>query len=166
MALNPKQATFAEEFLVDLNATQAAIRAGYAPGSASVTGARLIANAKVAARISDLKAERSAQTGIDARWVLERLGQEVEADMADLYDESGNLKPVKEWPLIWRTGLVAGVDVETIAEGAGRVTKIKISDRTKRIELIGKHVDVQAFKDKIEHSGDMQINVLPEDAAL
>lgn len=166
MSLTAKQQRFVEEYPIDLNATQAAIRAGYSAKTAHATGHENLRKPEIAKAISDLKAERSAQTGINARWVLERLGKEVEADMADLYDESGNLKPVKEWPLIWRTGLVAGVDVETIAEGAGRVTKIKISDRTKRIELIGKHVDVQAFKDKIEHSGDMQINVLPEDAAL
>ena len=88
------------------------------------------------------------------------------ADMADLYDEIGRVKPVKDWPLVWRQGLVAGVEVETIGEGAGHVTKIKISERIKRVELIGKHVDVQAFKEKVDHSGVMTINVTEEDAAL
>jgi phage terminase small subunit len=84
----------------------------------------------------------------------------------DLYTEDGRIKPVKDWPLIWRQGLVAGLEVETIGEGAGHLTKIKLSDRIKRLELIGKHIDVQAFKEKVEHSGAMSINVLPEDAGL
>ena len=71
-----------------------------------------------------------------------------------------------DWPLIWRQGLVAGLDVETIGEGAGRITKIKLSDRVKRLELIGKHIDVQAFKEKIEHSGGITLNVSNEDARL
>lgn len=168
MSLTAKQQRFVEEYLVDLNATQAAIRAGYSEKTAKQQGARLLTNVDVAAAVSASKAERSAQTGIDARWVLERLGLEVEADMADLYDENGNLRPVKDWPLIWRTGLVAGV--ETVREGGEEsvsyVDKIKISDRIKRIELIGKHVDVQAFKDRIEQSGSLEIVIAPEDAAL
>lgn len=155
--MNDKQRTFAEEYLVDLNATQAAIRAGYSEKTAKQQGARLLTNADVAALIAELKAERSAQTGVDAAWVLKRLALEAEADLADLYTEGGNLKPVREWPLIWRTGLIAGV--ETVREGGGDeavsfVDKIKISDRLKRIELIGKHVDIQAFKDRVEHSMD------------
>lgn len=169
MSLNAKQQRFVEEYLVDLNATQAAIRAGYSEKTAKQQGARLLTNVDIAAAVSASKAERSAQTGIDARWVLERLGLEVEADMADLYDENGNLRPVKDWPLIWRTGLVAGV--ETVREGGDEgsvsfVDKIKISDRIKRIELIGKHVDVQAFKDRIERTGSLEIVIAPEDAGL
>lgn len=167
--LTAKQQRFVEEYLVDLNATQAAIRAGYSKNTASETGYENLRKPQIAEAISSAKSERSAQTGIDARWVLERLGMEVEADMADLYDENGNLKAVKDWPLIWRTGLVAGV--ETVREGGDEgsvsyVDKIKISDRIKRIELIGKHVDVQAFKDRIEQSGSLEIVIAPEDASL
>lgn len=169
MALTGKQQRFVEEYLVDLNATQAAIRAGYSEKTAYSQGQRLLKNVEVGKMIGEAKEERAAETGIDARWVLQRLGMEVEADLADIYDESGNLLPVKDWPLIWRTGLVAGV--ETVREGGdggmvSYVDKIKISDRIKRIELIGKHVDVQAFKDRIEQSGSLEIVVTGEDAAL
>jgi phage terminase small subunit len=161
MALTAKQQRFVEEYLVDLNATQAAIRAGYAESGASVEGARLLANAKVAAAVAALKAERAERTRIDADWVLARLANEAEADLADLYDEAGRVLPIKDWPLIWRKGLVAGIEVETIGEGAGHVTKIKISDRIKRIELIGKHTDVQAFRERT----DPTVNSLAESIA-
>lgn len=164
--MTPKQQRFVDEYLIDLNATQAAIRAGYSAKTANEQGARLLANVSVRSAIAEAKAKRSKETGIDAAWVLSRLAAEAFADLADLYDEHGRVKPVKDWPLVWRQGLVAGIEVETIGEGAGHVTKIKISERIKRVELIGKHVDVQAFKEKLEVAASMTLVIDPKDAAL
>ncbi|CAM5514132.1 terminase small subunit [Sphingobium scionense] len=164
--MTPKQQRFVDEYLIDLNATQAAIRAGYSAKTANEQGARLLANVSVRNAVSEAKAKRSKETGIDAAWVLSRLAAEAFADLADLYDEHGRVKPVKDWPLVWRQGLVAGIEVETIGEGAGHVTKIKISERIKRVELIGKHVDVQAFKEKLEVAAAMTLVIDPKDAAL
>lgn len=164
--MTPKQQAFVDEYLIDLNATQAATRAGYSARTANEQGARLLANASVSAAIAAAKRVRSEKTAVDAAWLLSRLADEATADVADLYDETGNVRAVKDWPLIWRTGLVAGIEVESIGEGAGRLTKIKLSDRIKRLELIGKHIDVQAFKDKIEHSGAIALVVNSEDAGL
>lgn len=168
MALTPKQQRFVEEYLVDLNATAAYRRAGYAGDDnvCAVEGHRLLSNPKVGEVITALKAERSEKTGIDATWLLQRLAAEATADVNDLYSEDGRIKPVKEWPLIWRQGLVAGLEVETIGEGIGHLTKVKLSDRIKRLELIGRHIDVQAFKDKVEHTGGISITVSEEDAGL
>ncbi len=154
--MTPKQKRFAEEYLIDLNATQAAIRAGYSKRSAEVTASRLLRNAKVAEAIAAAQGERAKRTEIDADWVLNRLADEACADLGELYDENGGLKPVADWPLIWRQGLVAGLDVDEEfkdGEKLGQVTKVKLSDRIKRIELIGKHVDVQAFAERHEHTG-------------
>lgn len=156
MTLNPKQQKFVDEYLVDLNAKQAAIRAGYSERTAEQQGSRLLSNVKVSAAIREAKAERSERTKIDADWVLARLAQEAEADVADLYDDSGAIKPVREWPKIWRQGLVTGLDIdETSVDGVkyGEVSKIKLSDRIRRIELIGKHVDIRAFAERMEHTG-------------
>ncbi len=154
--MTPRQQRFVDEYLIDLNATQAAIRAEYSKKTAASQGERLLRNADVAAAIAEAKTERSEITKIDAAWVLTRLSEEAVADIADLYTDDGKLKPVAEWPLIWRQGLVSGLDVDEIKlDGAklGQVTKIKLSDRVKRLELIGKHVDVQAFADRHEHTG-------------
>lgn len=152
--LNEKQKRFVEEYLIDLNATQAAARAGYSTKTANEQGARLLANASVSEAVKMALAERSERMQVNADWVLRRLADEAEADMADLYDENGNLKPVKDWPVIWRKGLVSGVETvrEKTQDGEGSmIDKIKISDRIRRLELIGKHVGVQAFKDRVEH---------------
>lgn len=156
--LTPMQERFVAEYLIDLNATQAAIRAGYSAKTAEQQGPRLLGNVGVAAAISHAKKERIARLEIDADWVLKRLAQDATADLAELYTEAGTLKPVHEWPLPWRTGLVAGI--ETVQERDGEdadgnavyatVRKVKLLDRTKMVELIGRHVTVGAFKDKLE----------------
>lgn len=152
MALNPQRRRFVEEYLVDLNGTEAAIRAGYSARSAKAQASQLLALPEVQTAVSEAQASRSARTKIDADWVLQRLAAEADADVADLYDETGTLKPVKDWPLIWRKGLVAGLDVEEVREEGAVVAvirKVKLSDRIKRIELIGKHVGVQAFREQL-----------------
>lgn len=158
-ALTPKQARFVDEYLIDLNATQAAIRAGYSAQTANQQGPRLLESSAVMAAIDARKVDRSEKLKIDAGWILQRLVAEAEADLADLYDQYNNLKPVEEWPLIWRQGLVQGIEVEALFDGFGKdreqigtVRKIKLDNRVKRLELIGKHIGVMAFKDHIEVS--------------
>lgn len=159
MALTPKEHRFCEEYLIDLNATQAAIRAGYSKHTARQIGAENLSKPSIQAEIELLRSERSERTKINADWLLKRLSDEAEADVSDLYDpETGALLPVHEWPLIFRQGLVAGIDVEVIRDpesGAevGFVKKIKVSDRAKRLEMIGKHVGVKAFEDRIAVTG-------------
>ena len=70
MALTDKQARFVQEYLVDANATQAALRAGYSPGTANQQGARLLVNVGVAQAIAEAQKARSERTGITADDVL------------------------------------------------------------------------------------------------
>lgn len=161
--LQKKQRIFADSYLADpdLNAT-AAYRVAYptAKGkSAETSASRMLSNAKVAAYTKLALEIRSKRTQIDASWLLRRLASEAEADLADIYYESGALRPIHEWPKIWRQGLVTGVDVEKLfdyvdgeREQVGHVVKVKLSDRVKRLEMLGKHVDVQAFKERIEQT--------------
>lgn len=169
-ALTPKQRAFVDEYLIDLNATKAAIRAGFSAKTAGQKGHEFTTqHVGVMAAIASAQSQRAERTKIDADWVLMRLAAEAEADIADLYADDGSLLPVHEWPEIWRKGLVAGIDVEEIREEGvtvGTVRKLKLSDRIKRIELIGKHVNVQAFKDQVEHTGGIALTVNQEDAEL
>jgi phage terminase small subunit len=153
MALTPKKHRFAAEYLIDLNATQAAIRAGYSKHTAYSIGHDLLKEPEISALIARLQAERAERTATDAAWVLQRLRDEADADVNDCYGEDGELLPIAEWPLIWRTGLMVGIETEELeVDGikVGIVRKVKQSDRIKRIELIGRHVGVQAFKDRVE----------------
>ncbi|TIN82237.1 terminase small subunit [Mesorhizobium sp.] len=156
--MTPKQEQFVREYLIDLNATQAAIRAGYSAKTAYSQGERLLKNDEIAAAIEAAKTERSEETKIDAAWVLKRLAEEAQADMADLYTETGAIKPVHEWPLIWRQGLVAGIKHQELRDSEGNRTgefiiDVKVSDRVRRLELIGKHVAVKAFEEQVNVTG-------------
>ncbi|WP_339119187.1 terminase small subunit [Halomonas sp. BMC6] len=84
VALTARQSRFVDEYLIDLNAKQAAIRAGYAERSAEVTASRLLSNAKVAAAIQERMGARSERTDITADKVLQRWWEIATADAAEL----------------------------------------------------------------------------------
>lgn len=164
MALTDKQEMFCREYLIDLNATQAAIRAGYSKNSANEQGAQNLAKLSIAQRIIELKTERNERVEIDADYVLKRLTEIDQMDVLDILTDVGDLKPVKYWPKVWRTSL-SGLDVMAMAgEGdtAGLLKKIKWPDKVKNLELLGKHVDVQAFKEqtKVEHGFEEEVSDL------
>lgn len=155
--MNPKRQAFVREYMVDLNATQAAIRAGYSDhaGSARVTGCRLLADPNIAAEIAAAQQKKAKELDIDAMWVLKRLLAEATADISEIHDADGNLLPMSEWPMVWRTGLVAGFETATERSydkdaGPTVIRKVKLTDRTRLLELIGKHVNIGAFKDRLE----------------
>ncbi len=81
--MNGKQRRFVEEYLIDLNAQQAAERAGYSKKSIRSQGSRLLANAGVRAAVDTAIAERSAGTWLTAQWVLEKLRANYEAAVKD-----------------------------------------------------------------------------------
>ncbi len=153
--MTPKQQKFVQEYLIDLNATQAAIRAGYSERTANEQGSRLLTNVSVRSAIEQAQEERSKRTKINADWVLATLAEEKTADLADLYDATGQIKPVKDWPMAFRRGVVTGVETVEEWNGSGEdrkpviVRKIKMTDRIKHIELIGKHISVQAFREQV-----------------
>lgn len=110
--LTAKQQAFCEEFLIDLNATQAAIRAGYSTKTANVIGTENLAKPYINEYVSRLKAERSKKTKIDAEYVLKMSNELLKRCMVE--GEGFN------------------------ASGAG-----------KALDLIGKHVDVQAYSERV-----------------
>lgn len=166
--LTDKQELFAREYLKDLNATQAAIRAGYSEKTARSQANRMLTNVDIEMRIAELKADRNEEVGIDAAYVLRRLVEIDQMDVLDILLANGELKPIKDWPKTWRTTL-SGMDVTEMAgDAAGLLKKIKWPDKVKNLELLGKHVDVQAFKENIktEQSGTLEVvNYSPSDYA-
>lgn len=142
------QARFVDEYLMDMNATQACIRAGYSTSGAQTTGSALLAKPHIRKVIDEAIAKRSEITRINADWVLQRLSIESEADIADIYHHDGSIKSIHEWPLIFRQGLVTGVKMKD-----GKIDSVRLSDRIRILELIGKHVKVGAFEEVLQHKG-------------
>jgi phage terminase small subunit len=131
--LTAKQAEFVQQYLVDLNATQAAIRAGYAESGARTEGARLLANADIADAIAEAQAERLSRVRIDQDYVLKQAVKLHERCMQEIEPETGPF----------------GV---LIRDAEGRVVyKFNAAGAAKALELVGKHVTIQAFREKIDH---------------
>ena len=159
--LTPKQQRFVEEYLIDLNATQSAIRAGYSEKTANEQGSRLLANVSISEAIAEAQNKRTEQTQIDAAYVLKRLVEIDQMDVLDIMDDQMKIRPVNEWPKVWRQYVVNLENLE-LSDGEGCFKKIKWPDKVKNLELLGKHVSVGAFKDKIEHSGQLEIQSLSD----
>lgn len=151
-AFTDKEATFVDEYLIDFNATQAAIRAGYSKKSAAEIGYENLRKPHIAAAIERAKRERAERAGMTADLQLADLLRDRFADIATLFDRNGAMKPLEEWPIEFRTGLVTGMDVEEIYAGTGeerivigRTLKPRFADRTAIKKLIGDHVGVQSW---------------------
>lgn len=162
--LTPKQELFCREYLKDLNATQAAIRAGYSEKTAKETGYENLTKPHVQELIAELNKGRMERVQVDADYVLQRLTEIDQMDVLDILNEVGDLKPVRDWPKVWRTSL-SGLDIMAMAgdgDTAALLKKIKWPDKVKNLELLGKHVDVQAFKEqaKVEHGFEEEVSDL------
>lgn len=159
--LTTKQQRFVDEYLIDANGAAAATRAGYSDRYPDRQAHILLKNPEIAAAINAAKEHRSVEIGIDARWLLRSLVEEATADLSDLFNpKTGDLLPVHEWPRVWREGLVQGLEIEVLFDGYGKdreqigvVKKIKLDSRIRRKELIGKHVQVNAFQEAVQHKG-------------
>ncbi|MCC8384955.1 terminase small subunit [Photorhabdus laumondii subsp. laumondii] len=155
MALTDKQEMFCREYLVDLNATQAAIRAGYSDKTANRIGSENLSKLDIQKRISELKSDRNEVVKVDAEYVLKRLVEIDKMDVLDILDDDGRLKAVSEWPKPWRTTL-SGFDISTTIYDRDESTeetilkKIKWPDKVKNLELLGKHIGVQAFRENVK----------------
>ncbi|WP_112197806.1 terminase small subunit [Rahnella sp. NRRL B-41462] len=167
MALTDKQEMFCREYLIDLNATQAAIRAGYSENTARKIGSENLTKPDVQNRIAELKLERNEQVNIDAAYVLRRLVEIDQMDVLDIMTDDMSIKPVSQWPASWRRYL-SGFDLADMFEGRGEeremvgiLKKIKWPDKVKNLELLGKHISVMAFREQVEQSGSVTHNIMP-----
>lgn len=144
--LTAKQEMFCLEYLIDLNATQAAIRAGYSEKTAKEQGYENFTKPHIQERIAKLKAERVDSVSLNSKYVLERLIEIDELDVLDILDNIGNIKAIRDWPKAWRKS-ISGLDVQEmmIGDTTSTIKKIKWPDKLRNIELLGKHVNIKAW---------------------
>lgn len=123
------------------------------------TASMLEKKPKVAQRLKELRdvVREKAETelGINAEYVLRKLKEMQELDVLDIVtDDLTAFKPLNLWPKTWRTS-ISGLDLAQIIQGEDMTTvikKIKWPDKVKNLELIGKHVDVNAFQEQVNHT--------------
>lgn len=151
--LTPKQERFVAEYLIDLNASAAARRAGYR-GDANTVGPRLLADVGVRSHIEKAKAKRQERTEITQDAVLLQLSRLMSFDIRSLYNADGGMKAPHELDDAAATVLV-GVDVSEEFEGQGDerrqigfTKKAKIPDRVAALALAMRHLGM--LNDKLD----------------
>ena len=160
--LTAKQKRFCNEYLIDLNATQAAIRAGYSEVSARDIGCKNLTNPYIKSYLEKKMANREQRTEITQDMVLKELAKIGFANIDDYVTVENNdrnqkivkVKPTKDIP----EDKIAAIS--SIKQGANGI-EIKVHDKVRALENIGRHLGM--FKDKIEISGSNEIKVQLED---
>jgi phage terminase small subunit len=168
-ALTDQQDLFCREYVKDLNATQAATRAGYSADTAAQQGSRLLSYVKVQDRLSELKAAQFKRLEIQSDEILGELQKLGLSDLRKLFDDDNCILPMSRWPAEVAT-CVAAIEVyeefahypmgDAYCHQCGRrmfrqligyIKKIKFWDKPKSLELLGKHKKL--FTDRIEIAG-------------
>ncbi len=160
--LTPKQERFVAEYLIDLNATQAAIRAGYSENGAKVTASKLLAVANVAAAVQAGKESLSVRTGITQERTLDELEGMAFArwDHFDV-DAAGNVTAKPDAPANVMAA-IQGVKRKEWSDGSGGHTvdvEIKLAGKFEPLKLAGRHVGI--FADRVEVTGKGGKDLMP-----
>lgn len=139
--INEKEEIFCREYIIDLNATQAAIRAGYSARTARTKGSQLLTKVNVSARVEELKAERNIRTQVTAEWVIRELVEVVRncKEGQPVYDQTG------------KRVYITNEDSEIAA-----AYTFNAKGATGALDLLGKHLGL--YTEKIEISGEVKLS--------
>jgi phage terminase small subunit len=155
--LTPKQKRFVDEYLIDLNATQAAIRAGYKEKTARFIAAENLTKPIIQEVIQKAMNERSKRTEVTQDRTLKELARIGFSDIRKYFDEDGSLKKITDLDDD-AAAVVSSVEVDELFEGRGEdriqigyTRKIKLWDKNSALEKIGKHLKM--FTEKMEFPG-------------
>ncbi|RLB94822.1 MAG: terminase small subunit [Deltaproteobacteria bacterium] len=140
--LTPKQARFVEEYLIDLNATQAYIRAGYAAKGAAVSACKLLTILKIQTYIQKKRADMSEKLEISAERVLQEHAKIAFYNIIDLFNDDGTMKPINE---IKRSlgAAMHGIEVVDISSDENvntLIKKIRFQSKDKALDALSKHL--------------------------
>lgn len=159
--LTKKQQLFVDEYLIDLNATQAAIRAGYSVDTAREIGCENLAKPNIQQAIAKVMAERSKRTGINQDRVVLELAKIAFVKMTDIVDDEGRIKSDATDDDL---ACIESVKFKESYSDTGSMTEreVKIASKMKALELLGKHLGM--WNDKIDVNVAVPIVISGEDA--
>lgn len=157
MALTAKQEKFVQEYLIDLNATQAAIRAGYSPASAEAIGYENLNKPQIRARIDARMAELSRRTGVNQERIIRELARIAFLNPTDIVDVDD--ASLKEDASAEDTAAIASVKVKTTPGeyGDGVEREVKFADKIKALELLGKRFGMWIDRQEVDVQGAVKI---------
>jgi phage terminase small subunit len=181
--LTPKQRAFVREYLIDLNATQAAIRAGYSANSAEVEGSRLLRNAKVGSAVKAAMDLRAARTEITTDMVLREMAKIGFSDIRKAIKWQGTLVTEEDNPdggdtltiknvVTNSVQLISSDDIDDetaaaiseISQNQGGGIKLKLHDKRAALVDIGKHLGM--FKEDNKSAPPVTIIIQGKDAEI
>lgn len=169
--LNPKQKAFAEEYIVDLNGTQAAIRAGYSKKTANEQASQLLAKLNVQEYVQELMAARSQRTEITADRVLQELAKLAFSNLEDYtrVDTEGMAQVDLTEVSRDQFAAITEITVDTRKDKIGdknisevEKVKFKLADKGQNLERLGRHLKL--FTDKQEVDTNFNITIGDKDA--
>lgn len=145
--LTDKQQRFVDEYLIDLNATQAAIRAGYSVKTANEQGSQNLAKLSIQQAIAERMAERSRRIGVNQDRVVLELAKIAFVKMTDIVDSEGNIKEdaAEDDLACIESVKYKHSDTDT---GYSEEREVKIASKLKALELLGKHLGM--WNDKVD----------------
>ena len=159
--LNKKQQQFVDEYLIDLNATQAAIRAGYSVNSARDIGCENLTKPNIQEAIAKAMAERSKRTGISQDRIVLELAKLAFVNANDLIDPSD--ASIRAGASEDDLACIQSVKVKTMdgEKGTSTEREIRLNDKMKALELLGKHLGM--WNDKIDLNVSLPVVISGED---
>ena len=159
--LTEKQQRFIDEYLIDLNATQAAIRAGYSVKTAREQASQNLTKLNIQQAISEKMAERSKRTGVNQDRIVLELAKIAFVNAADVIDSED--ATIKKGATTDDTAAIQSVKVKVIPtkEGEGVEREIRLNDKLKALELLGKHLGM--WNDKMDVNVNIPIVISGED---
>ena len=159
--LTEKQRRFVDEYLIDLNATQAAIRAGYSVKTAREQASQNLTKLNIQQAISEKMAERSKRTGVNQDRIVLELAKIAFVNAADVIDSDD--ATIKAGATADDTAAIQSVKVKVIPtkEGEGVEREIRLNDKLKALELLGKHLGM--WNDKLDVNLNIPVVISGED---
>lgn len=147
--MTDKQKRFVEEYLIDLNATQAAIRAGYSPKTANEQGNRLLTNVSVQTELNKQMAKRSRRTGVTQDRVVRELAKIAFLDMTQVVDDHGC---IRDDATPEDRACIESIKYKSSSSDQGESVEreVKVASKLKALELLGKHLGMYSDKLNIE----------------
>ena len=160
MKLTAKQIRFVDEYLVDFNATQAAIRAGYSPKTAATAAARLLRNVNIQAEIARRQKDLQKRTEVSQDRVVKELARIAFANIADYIHVETQTRTKDDGTEITYQTVMFNETQELSADQRAALAvvkqsvngfELKLHDKIKALELLGRHIGM--FNDKLSLSG-------------
>jgi phage terminase small subunit len=151
--LTPRQARFVDEYLVDLNATQAAIRAGYSASTAREQGYRLFTNVHIQEEIEKRMGERSEKVGITAQQVIREIARVAFANLSDVAKFGPDGVLIADSDSLSEDHSAAISEVKYAPSKNGATVSVKMHSKLQALELLGKHLGI--FNEQSSNADDL-----------